>query len=94
MLEDPRLVAAAIWASGAATSLLFWHQGGRYVGIALVCWFVWFFFSVIIILKHQNRRPLLWTSVPIIIYASYGPVFVTLLAVPYLIDRIMGKSTL
>lgn len=94
MLKDPRVVAAAIWLSGAATSLLFWHPGGHYVGIALLCWFAWLFFVVIIILKHQKRRPLLWTSTPIIIFASYRPVFVTLMAVPYLIDRIMGKSTL
>jgi len=92
MLEDWRVVTAAIWVSGVATWRLFWYPAGRYIDAGLACWVIWVLFVGIVVIRYRTRRQILFASIPVILFVSYGPVFISLMAMPYLIDRLMGRS--
>jgi hypothetical protein len=95
MLKDWKIASAVIWVSGAATWLLpLVDMGHRYTGIGLLCWFAWLVSVAALLFMHRMRWLLLWTSMPIILLASYNAVLITLMAAPYVLDRILGKSTL
>jgi hypothetical protein len=92
MLEDWRVVTAVIWVSGIATWRLFWYPAGGYIDAALICWVIWVLFIGIVVIKYRARWQILCASAPVILFVSYGPALIALMAMPYLIDRLMSRS--
>jgi hypothetical protein len=94
MQKNWKVAAAVIWASGIATCVLFWYPGGHYIGTGLLLWFIWISLVAIAFFKHRARTELLWASIPIVLLASIGPAFIILMTLPYIVDRLMGRSVI
>ena len=92
MLKNWKAAAVIIWASGIAACAMFWYPGGHYIGPGIVFWLIWISLVTMAFFTHRARRELRWACMPIVLFTSSGPALIISMALPYMIDRLMGRS--